>query len=248
MARPRSYRHDVRCPHCQANWIVKNGKDNGKQTYLCRECNHRFTPEATRHFYSAAVKQQAMALYCEGTGVRAIGRVLAVKTGTLYSWIKKRAQRAMEVVERCVAAYDPYQPSPPSVKAISLDEMWTYKNARKQPKREDVWVWTAVAEREDGSRCVFFEVGDRSEATFLRLVERLPLAETYHTDGYAVYGWFPRHQHIRGKFGKGNRNEGVHSILRDRLYRLARRTKGYTKSLEMLRGSIALVCLQLGWI
>jgi|TARA_B100000315_G_scaffold222828_1_gene227157 IS1 family transposase len=51
-----------------------------------------------------------------------------------------------------------------------------------------------------------------------------------------------------GKGGKVNRNEGIHSILRDRLYRLHRRTKGYNKSLWMLRASIAMICLNLGWI
>ncbi|MXY46793.1 MAG: IS1 family transposase [Chloroflexi bacterium] len=44
------------------------------------------------------------------------------------------------------------------------DEMWTY------------WVWTAVVEAGDGSRWVDFEVGERSEETFLRLYERLPAA------------------------------------------------------------------------
>jgi IS1 family transposase len=152
----------------------------------------------------------------------------------------------MKVVENREASYS--RSSPPEAKAISLDEMWTYQQARKRPKRRDVWIWTAVIERKDGSRGVFFEVGDRSEETFLRLMDRLPPAESYHTDGYEVYEWLPRHQHIRRKFGKGNRNEGIHSVLRDRLKRLVRRTKGYTKSLEMLRGSLALLSLRLGWI
>ena len=161
MARPRSYRHDFRCPHCNANWVVKNGKDNEKQTYLCRERHHRFTPEAERHFYSEAVKQQAVTLYCEGSGVSAISRVMHIQTGTIYSWLKKNA---MGVESRGAprAAFDPFQSSPPKVKAISLDEMWTYQKARKRPKRQEVWIWTAVVERTDGSRRVFFEVGDRS--------------------------------------------------------------------------------------
>jgi transposase-like protein len=39
--------------------------------------------------YPDHVKQQAVRMYCEGTGVQAISRVLNVKSGTAYSWIKK---------------------------------------------------------------------------------------------------------------------------------------------------------------
>ena len=38
-----------------------------------------------------------------------------------------------------------------------------------------------------------------------------------------------------GKGGAVNRNEGLHSKLRSKLNRLVRRTKGYTKSVEMLK-------------
>ena len=89
MARPRMYRHDVRCPHCGSNWMVKNGNANGKQTYLCRECHHRTTPSATRHVYPESVKRQATAMYCEGTGIEAISRVLSVNATTVADWIKK---------------------------------------------------------------------------------------------------------------------------------------------------------------
>ena len=41
-----------------------------------------------------------------------------------------------------------------------------------------------MVEEKDGRRWVDFEVGDRSEKTFLRLYERLPEAEQYHSDHY----------------------------------------------------------------
>ena len=44
-----------------------------------------------------------------------------------------------------------------------------------------------------------------------------------------------------GKGGAVNWNEGLHSVWRGRLNRLMRRTKGYTKSIEMLVYSLALV-------
>lgn len=90
MSRARVYRHDVRCPHCGSNWCKKDGHSRGKQTYLCNECFHRFTPEAKRHVYPERLKQEAADMYCEGTGIAATGRVLAVPLGTVYSWLKKK--------------------------------------------------------------------------------------------------------------------------------------------------------------
>ena len=133
-------------------------------------------------------------------------------------------------------------------KVISFDEMWSYVGARHGDKRRECWVWTAVVEEADGGRWVDFEVGDRSEATFLRLCERLPEAERYRTDAYQVYGWLPADRHEVENGSEVNRNEGLHSRLRDKLNRLHRRTKGYSKSMTMLGDSIALVCASLKFI
>ena len=55
--------------------------------------------------------------------------------------------------------------------------------------------------------------------------------------------WLPQNRHVVGKGLEANRNEGLHSVLRGKLNRLIRRTKGYSKSEAMLRDSIALLCL-----
>ena len=123
--------------------------------------------------------------------------------------------------------------------------MWSYVGARRGEERREAWIWTAVVEEADGRRWGCFEVGDRSEETFSRLLERLPEALRYRSDGYAVYGLLPRNRHVPGKGGEVNRNEGTHSRLRDRLQR---QTKRYSKSVAMLRDSIALVYLKLGLI
>ena len=127
--------------------------------------------------------------------------------------------------------------------AVSCDEMWTYRGCRRGEKRENCWIWTAVVRELDGLRWVDFEVGDRSEGPFLRLYERLPEAGLYRSDAYPVYlGWFPPKRHAVGKGSAVNWNEGLHSVWRGKLNRLMRRTKGYTKSIEMLVYSLALVC------
>ena len=86
-----------------------------------------------------------------------------------------------------------------------------------------------------------FGVVDRSETTFQRLYDRLREAERYRSDHCRVYEWLPAHRHWiwMGKDSAVNRDEGTHSRRRDPLRQLQRRTKGYTKSLTMLSGSIA---------
>ena len=61
--------------------------------------------------------------------------------------------------------------------------MWTYVGSRRQGMRRERWIWTAVVEEEDGGAWMDFEVGDRSEETFLRLYNRLPESERHVSDG-----------------------------------------------------------------
>ena len=75
-----------------------------------------------------------------------------------------------------------------------------------------------------------YEVGGRGVAAFSRLFDRLPGADRYETDAYGVYEWLPRDRHVIGKGGAVNRNEGLHSKLRSKLNRLARRTKGCARA------------------
>ena len=140
------------------------------------------------------------------------------------------------------------RPEQSRARVISFDEMWTYVGARRRGMRQERWIWTAVVEEYDGRRWTDFEVGDRSEDTFLKLYNRLPDADRYVSDGYSVYDWLPANRHVVGKGREANRNEGKHSVLRDKLNRLIRKTKGYSKSEEVLRDSVALVCLQQAWI
>ena len=89
MAATRSYRDDLQRPHCGSNWLPKDGRSRGKQTYRCRLCHYRFTPDGNRHCYSEQIKEQAIDMYGEGMAIAAISRVLEVKLGTVYEWVKK---------------------------------------------------------------------------------------------------------------------------------------------------------------
>ena len=112
---------------------------------------------------------------------------------------------------------------------------------RRGKGRKDLWIWTAVVKERDGVRWRMYEVGDRDLSAFSRLLDRLPGTDRYETDAYPVYEWLPRDRHVIGKGGAVNWNEGLHSKLRSKLNRLVRRTKGYTKSVDMLNHLLAIV-------
>ena len=99
-------------------------------------------------------------------------------------------------------------------------------DVRRGVARNSRRIWTAALEDALGDRWKDFEVGGRSEATFLRLLERLPDTERYETDVCGVYGCLLVNKRKVGKGGAVNRKEGLHSVLRGKLNRLARRKKG----------------------
>ena len=180
--------------------------------------------------------QTAVPTGCAGTGFPMAGRLTAVATAV-----------AAEQQSAATAA---------------CDELWNYRGVRRGERRESRWIRTAVAEK-DGQRWVDLAVGDRSENTFLRWYDRLPAtAAVYCSGSYAVYRRFPQDRRCRANedpgsraalllirdrrcMGKGravNWNAGLHSVLRSKLNRLMRRTKGYTKSVAMLVYYPAPVC------
>ena len=197
----------MQCPSCGSNWLPKYGRSRGKQTYRCGQCLYHFIPNTKRPHASEKVKSLALELYVEGLGLSAISRVLRVKLETVYGWVKK-VRVAFGVQRELSRQRMLLRGGQGAARVVSFDEMWTYVGSRRRGKRNSVWIWTAVVEEVDGSRWMDYEVGKRSEATFLRLYERLPEAERYRSDAYRVYGWLPRNRHKVGKGSEVNRNEG----------------------------------------
>ena len=96
-------------------------------------------------------------------------------------------------------------------------------------------------EERNGSKWIDFEVGAETMPHSCALLERLPDTERYETDAYGVYGTLPVNKHVVGKRGAVNWNEGLHSMLRGKLNRLAHRAKGCAKSVAMPVNLLALV-------
>ncbi|WP_461832321.1 IS1/IS1595 family N-terminal zinc-binding domain-containing protein [Aquifex sp.] len=59
----RGCKGKIKCPECGSENVIKDGKQWGKQTYLCKECNRRFTPEAEHIFRSKHFKERAISKF-----------------------------------------------------------------------------------------------------------------------------------------------------------------------------------------
>ena len=150
----------MRCPECGSEKVVKDGKQRGKQTYLCKVCHRRFTPNATKLHRPSHVKQKAIELYINGMSINAISKVLNIPYMTVWTWINKAGQRADKKVIRELEKLKRQG----KVKAISIDEMWSYIGS----KENEVWIWRVVVELSDGSIKKFLFAGDRNLGTFLK--------------------------------------------------------------------------------
>ena len=107
MAQPRVYRDGMQCPRCGSNWLPKYGRSRGKQRYRCQQCLYHFTLDAGHPHQPERVKNMAVAMYAEGNSIEAISRILGMKAGTVYSWVKKSLPGPESVADHERAAQGP---------------------------------------------------------------------------------------------------------------------------------------------
>ncbi len=111
----------MQCPECGATHIRKNGKNRGKQNYICVACGRQFIQDyAAIQGYSDQVKAKCLKMYVNGMGFRGIERVTGVHHTTVIAWVK-------QVGANLPDAYTPVLP--PQVG--ELDELETFIGSKK---------------------------------------------------------------------------------------------------------------------
>ncbi|MCO5381150.1 MAG: IS1 family transposase [Methanosarcina barkeri] len=214
----------MNCPKCNSSSHKKNGIVGGRQWYKCSACGYNYTVELKSTAFSASVKRQALQLYLEGLGFRSIGRFLGVSHVSVQKWIKKFGQGLEDLK------------SENEISVVEMDEMHTYISNKKY-----CWIWIAVDR--GGKKFINCSFGSRGTETGQLLWEKLEKKEIGEvmTDHWRVYAEFlPETIHTQSK-AETYTFEGYNSILRHFLARLRRKTKCYTKSLEMLKYSVLLL-------
>ena len=111
----------MNCPKCeQKERQYKNGKTKaGSQRYRCHSCGCSYTPERKTQGYGKALRQKAIKLYIDGSGLRRTGRQLGIHHQTVANWVKEQAEQLPET------------PMPAEVKTAEFDEIFTYIGDKK---------------------------------------------------------------------------------------------------------------------
>ena len=105
-----------------------------------------------------------------------------------------------------------------------------------------MWIWLAVDRNRN--QVVDFEVGDRSGATYARLAYRLKKAFnikylcTYHYSVYTSCKIAEKHVQTKSETALV---ESKNSLIRHYLARFHRKTKHYSKAIDMIKTSILIL-------
>ncbi|MDR1881691.1 MAG: IS1 family transposase [Prevotella sp.] len=213
------------CPKCAGEKKVKSGVIKGRQRYRCKECGCNYTVEIKSTGKPLSMKRQALQLYLEGLGFRSIGRFLNVSHVSVYEWIKSFGLngKSLQLQEK-------------NIEIVEIDEMHSYIGQKKY-----CWIWIAVDRL--GKRFINFVIGDRSSKTGKKLWEKIKefKMSKIATDHWSPYDNFvPEENHVRSK-AETFTVEGYNSIFRHFLARMRRKSKCYSKSMEMLELSFLLL-------
>ena len=106
--------HPDACPACRGTVLIRSGHACGRQRWKCKGCGRQFTRTEPRG-KPAALKQQAVALYCLGLSMNAIGKHIGVSAQSVMRWLRRHAN------EHCP------KPKPSgSTAVVEIEEVWHF--------------------------------------------------------------------------------------------------------------------------
>jgi AcrR family transcriptional regulator/transposase-like protein len=89
-----SHNQKMICPDCQSDRIAKNGRQQGKQRYICRGCDRQFVDRYMERGYPLETRQKCLDLHQQGVSFREIERSTGVSHNTVINWVKKIASKS----------------------------------------------------------------------------------------------------------------------------------------------------------
>ena len=215
----------MNCPKCNSSNKVKSGKIKDRQRYKCKECGCNYTVEIKSTAKPKSQKKLALHLYLEGLGFRSIGRILGVSNVSVLNWIRDFGKKIQELNSESQ-----------QIEIVEVDEMHTYIG-----KKNYFWIWIAVDRL--GKQFINFVIGDRGNKTAEKFWEKIKHHEigVIASDYWKPYEHIiPSEKHIQSK-AETFTVEGYNSLFRHFLARMRRKSKCYSKKVEMLKISILLL-------
>ncbi len=112
------------CKKCKDKALVKNGKQDGIQRYKCKSCGSVFRGKERK--YSADFKLEAIMMYINSMGIRAISRVKKVHNSVISVWIKQIGKVTKEAFAEKIKDVQPKD-----ISILELDELFTYVKKKR---------------------------------------------------------------------------------------------------------------------
>ncbi|WP_456243511.1 IS1 family transposase [Tenacibaculum amylolyticum] len=209
------------CPICKGK-TVKNGFQNNKQRYKCKNCGKRFQQTYTYHAYKATTNYFIKSLLKEGCGVRSIGRILNISTKTVLSRMLKISK---QIKAPCFSKH--------SCK-FEVDEMFIkIANGKSQN-------WLIYAIEQKTKHIVNFIIGGRNKENIKSVINKVLLLEPIkiYTDKLPIYkSLIPTAIHKRFQYCT-NKIERMNLNLRMHIKRLSRKTICFTRNEKYLEAHL----------
>jgi transposase-like protein len=129
----------MECKYCQSTKVVKHGKANGKQRYLCKDCGHKFFEgsDFPRMRTKSRIISSSIDFYFEGLSVRKIQNQIeklygvSVSQVAIWKWITKYS----DLVKSYVTTLKP-----------ELSGLWHEDETVISCEGRDVWFWEMIDE------------------------------------------------------------------------------------------------------
>jgi transposase-like protein len=112
------------CKSCNSIKIVKNGKQANIQRYKCKDCSAVFRGKEAK--YSSDFKLEAIMMYINSMGIRAIARVKKVHNSVISVWIKKMGEIIKETFHDRINEI-----TPKDISILEIDELFTYVKKKR---------------------------------------------------------------------------------------------------------------------
>lgn len=109
--KPQVFAEDaIKCDKCGSIRIIKYGFDCGKQTYICKDCQHKFREPSIlqRIKFTPELVTLCLDLYFSGLSLRKVARNISdhfnvdLHHSTIYDWIQKYIPRISEHVNSLI--------------------------------------------------------------------------------------------------------------------------------------------------
>lgn len=214
----------MKCRYCKG-LTIKNGKQkNGKQRYICRDCNKSSQRSYSYHAYKLNTNELIYKLLCSSVGIIKTARFLGISKTTVIKRIKYMA--SLITIPDYNEIHQYYE----------LDEMRVVVGYKQQE------AWLTYGMNRHNKRVINAVVGRRTRVNISKITKSVlqKNPKKVYTDGLKTYRkLIPPKQHNTRK-----KNTTViernNLTLRTDLKRLSRKTICYSKTFEMLEASIKL--------